>query len=66
MSDPAVLEELRLLRASLDKFLAENTELRRRLEHSEAARDDLLAQCEHLVDLLDKARAELRGRAANS
>ncbi len=58
VTDPAVLEELRKLRASLDALVAENADLCRRLEHSEAARADLLAQAEHLLDLLAKARAK--------
>jgi septal ring factor EnvC (AmiA/AmiB activator) len=60
-------DELAALRASLDTMnqrLAaltdENARLRHRLEQSEAARADLVAQTEHIVELLADSRRELR------
>ena len=60
-------DELAALRASLDTMnqrLAaltdENARLRHRLEQSEAARADLVAQTEHIVELLADSRREVR------
>jgi len=58
-SDP-VADELRKLRESLDALIAENAELRRRLELSENARRDLVAQTEQVLHMLDLSRKELR------
>ncbi|MBL8733716.1 MAG: hypothetical protein JNN13_15195 [Planctomycetes bacterium] len=44
----------------LGHLLQQNTTLQQRLDASEAARSDLLAQTEHLVRLLDTSRQELR------
>lgn len=41
-------------------LLQQNESLQQRLDKSEAARTDLLAQTEHLVRLLDTSRQELR------
>lgn len=41
-------------------FLAENADLHRRLEQSEAARRDLVAQTEHLIELLAVSRKKIR------
>ncbi len=72
-SDPAaalvrVAEELTSLRGSIDalaqrlgQLTAENSTLRAQLDHSETARADLVAQVEHLVELLGDSRRELRG-----
>lgn len=38
----------------------DNAALRARLEQSERARADLLAQTEHLIELLEQSRRELR------
>ncbi|MCK5944025.1 MAG: hypothetical protein KAI24_18715 [Planctomycetes bacterium] len=60
--DP-VAAELKQLRASLDalaarvgELAAENRDLRDRLEQSQQARTDLVAQAEHLIHELAKAR----------
>ncbi|MCB9876758.1 MAG: hypothetical protein H6835_04060 [Planctomycetes bacterium] len=58
--DAAFAEELRQLRRSLDVLVAENASLRQRLELSESARHDLVAQAEHLIHMLDVSRKELR------
>lgn len=69
--EPAALarcaDELRALRASLDalgerlaRLIDENALLRARLEQSETARRDLVAQVEHVVELLADSRRELR------
>ena len=58
--DAVVADELRALRHSLDALIAENADLRRRLELSETARHDLVAQAEHLIHMLDVSRKELR------
>ncbi len=44
----------------LGSLLQQNSTLQQRLDASEAARVDLLAQTEHLVRLLDTSRQELR------
>lgn len=66
LPDP-VSNELRALRSSLDalttrldQLAATNTALHDRLERSEAARTDLLAQTTRIVELLAEARAEIR------
>lgn len=66
-----ITDELQAIRASIDGFgerlgtLAnENAALRTRLEHSESARADLLAQTERILELLADARRELRERPA--
>lgn len=62
----AELGELRRSIEALDGRLgdltAQNEKLRDRLEHSERARADLLAQTEHVIQLLADARRELRKR----
>ncbi|MCU0866943.1 MAG: hypothetical protein MUC36_24420 [Planctomycetes bacterium] len=62
-----VSNELRALRTSLDaltarldQLAATNASLHERLERSEAARTDLLAQTTRIVELLAEARAEIR------
>jgi len=67
--DPAVTaaltrcaDELRAMRQSLDALVTENTTLRARLEQSEAARNDLVAQVEHVIELLAESRAALRAQ----
>jgi len=62
-----VSNELRALRSSidaltarLDQLAATNSSLHDRLERSEAARSDLLAQTTRIVELLAEARAEVR------
>ncbi len=73
-SDPAaaaafsrLADELAALRGSvnslnerLEALTNENTTLRTRLELSESARNDLVAQTEHILQLLADARRELR------
>ena len=66
-SDSGVADELRQLRLSLDglsqrlgALTAENADLRQRLELSETARTDLLAQTEHVIELLADCRREIR------
>lgn len=62
-----VAAELGQLRASIDgltervgTLTAENATLRARLEHSERARADLVAQTEHIIELLADSRREVR------
>ncbi len=62
-----VADELASLRQSVDaltlrlgELAAENTTLRARLEQSEAARSDLVAQVEHIIELLADSRREVR------
>ena len=62
-----VAAELRAVRESIDALsqrlgdlTAENRELRERLATSEAARTDLVAQAEHLIHELGKAREQFR------
>ncbi len=66
-SDPAATaaltrcaDELRAMRTSLDALVGENRTLRARLEQSEAARTDLVAQVEHVIELLAESRTALR------
>ena len=70
-SDPAALAriaaELTSLRQSVEgmaqqlgQLVATNAALQARLEHSERARADLVAQTEHIVEILADARRELR------
>ena len=68
-----VVEELRALRSSvenmaqrLEQLAATNDALHARLERSEAARADLLAQSGRLIELLGEARAELRQRGSTA
>ena len=56
--DP-VAQELRLLRERFDELAEDNRRLRAELERSVAARQDLLAQAEHLIHMLDVSRKEL-------
>ena len=72
LPDP-VVEELRALRSSvesmaqrLEQLAATNDALHARLERSEAARADLLAQTGRLIELLGEARAELRQRGSTA
>lgn len=44
----------------LGQLAATNAALQARLEHSEHARADLVAQTEHIVEILADARRELR------
>lgn len=64
MSEPDALSriahELTALRQSLERLLTENAELRGRLDASEAARTDLQAQTEHLLQVLADSRHLLR------
>lgn len=53
-------DEVAGLRRTLDGLVRENATLRERLEHSETARRDLVAQTEHIVELLADSRRELR------
>ena len=55
-----VADELTSMRQSLERFIAENAELRTRLEISETARADLQAQTEHLLQVLADSRYQLR------
>lgn len=57
-------DEVAGLRRSLEALVAENRELRARLDHSETARRDLVAQTEHIVELLADSRRELRALQA--
>lgn len=66
--DPVAAELLRM-RESIDalatrvgELAAENQTLRAQLEASQAARTDLVAQAEHLIHELGKARAEMNER----
>jgi hypothetical protein len=66
-SDSDVAGELRCLRESVDELgqrlaalNAENVSLRQRLDDSETARRDLLAQTEHVIELLANSRREVR------
>jgi len=77
-SDPSVAaelarvaDELARLRATLDAMgqrvgtlVAENLALQARLEQSEVARNDLLAQTEHVIELLADSRREIRALQA--
>ena len=62
-----ITEELAALRHSIEELTqrlgdltAENATLRARLEQSEAARADLAAQTEHIIELLANSRREVR------
>ncbi len=62
-----IAEELASLKQGVDalalrfeRLAGENAELRARLEQSESAREDLLAQAEHVVELLGDSRRQLR------
>ncbi len=62
-----VAAELGQLRTSIDSLTervgvltTENAALRGRLEHSERARADLVAQTEHIIELLANSRREVR------
>ncbi len=62
-----IADELTNLRASVDamgqrqqSLTDDNAALRARLDQSERARSDLLAQTEHLIELLEQSRRELR------
>lgn len=66
-----VADELAGLRHSIDaltqrlgQLANENTTLRARLDQSEAARTDLTAQIEHVIELLADARREVRALQA--
>ena len=66
-SDPAVTaaltriaDELAGVRQAIAELAAENASLRARLEQSETARADLVAQTEHIVELLADSRREIR------
>ncbi len=65
-SDP-IANELQALRKSLDalservgELAKDNQELREQLAQSQTARSDLVAQTEHLLHQLQKAREEVR------
>ena len=62
-----IADELKSLRQSVDaltqhlgQLTSENATLRARLEQSEAARTDLTAQTEHIIELLADSRREVR------
>lgn len=55
-----IADELTGLRKALAGLTAENASLRARLEQSENARADLVAQTEHIVELLADSRREIR------
>lgn len=62
-----IADELSSLRASVDAMgqrlqglTDDNAALRSRLEQSERSRSDLLAQTEHLIELIEQSRRELR------
>lgn len=57
-------DEVAALRQTLAGLVQENAQLRQRLDGSEAARRDLVAQAEHLVELLAEARREVRALQA--
>jgi chromosome segregation ATPase len=66
-----VADELAGLRHSIDaltqrlgQLTSENATLRARLDQSEAARTDLTAQIEHIIELLADARREVRALQA--
>jgi chromosome segregation ATPase len=66
-----VADELAGLRHSIDaltqrlgQLASENATLRARLDQSEAARTDLTAQIEHIIELLADARREVRALQA--
>lgn len=59
-------DEVALLRRELAGLTQENAQLRARLEQSETARRDLVAQAEHLVELLADARREVRALQAKA
>jgi len=60
----AIREQLAAQAAQLQRLEDRNTILHSKLEHSEQARVDLLAQTERILELLAEARQELRERAA--
>ena len=64
-NDPApalqrLVDEVAELRRTLGELIRENAALRARLDHSETARQDLVAQTEHIVELLADSRREVR------
>jgi chromosome segregation ATPase len=66
-----IAAELTAVRATLAELTQrvgaltdDNASLRTRLERSEATRGDLLAQTEHIVELLANARTEIRNLQA--
>lgn len=50
----------------LQSLVEQNAALQSRLEQSERARADLLAQSEHVIDLLEESRRELRNAKAQA
>ena len=48
------------MRVALTALTAENASLRARLEQSETARADLVAQTEQIVEMLAESRREIR------
>lgn len=59
-----IADEVAGVRKALAELTAENASLRARLEQSEAARADLVAQTEHIVELLADSRREVRALQA--
>ncbi len=59
-------DEIAGVRKALAELTAENASLRRRLEQSETARADLVAQTEHIVELLADSRREIRALQAKA
>lgn len=56
----AVRQQLAQLTEQVGRLTGDNRELRTRLELSEAARSDLVAQVEHIFEVLGDSRRELR------
>lgn len=55
-----IAEQLAAMRTRLDDLATDNQQLRSRLEASERARAELLAQTEHLIEVLARSRQQLR------
>ena len=53
-------ESIEALAAQVGRLAEENRDLRERLEASQTARTDLVAQAEHLIHALGQSREEVR------